>query len=160
MKLRVLTTNERAESPGYTHVLVITADDLTVTTVATLQTLTVCPLNAGDQIMRVAWHLRRAFENTADAAYAVQTVSVGDDAGVATHLAAGEVNINGTELIWRTGNTVVLYTAGSNLTVTFTAPAAGKAVASLNRGELLIYFALSRLKFISDAIASSQIAKT
>lgn len=159
MKFRPLTTNERAETPTFTHVAIITADDLTQATANTLQTITLCALAAGDVVQRVMWYLRRAFENTADAAFNSDTVSVGDTAAVTTHLAAAEANINGTEIIWRTGNTAVLYTAADVLTVTINSMAA-KSLVNINRGELLLFFSLSRVKFAVDAIASSQIAKT
>jgi hypothetical protein len=159
MQVRTLSTNERAEAPGYTHVAIITADDLTQATANTAQTITLLALKAGDQIMRVLWHLIRAFENTADAAFNSDTVSVGDTAAVTTHLAAAEANVNGTEIIYRTGNTVVLYTAADILTVTFNSMAA-KSLVNLNRGELRLFFALARVKNVSDAMPSTQIAKT
>lgn len=159
MIFRVLTTNERAETPGYTHVGVVTADDLTVAVVATLQTLKFADLLPGDQILRVAWILKVPFEVVGDATYAAQTVSVGDNAAVGTHLAAAEVNINGTEIFYRAGNTAVLYTAGDKFNVTFTAPAAGKSVSMLNRGELHIFAAVARLRYVSDAITATRIGK-
>ena len=78
---------------------------------------------------------------------------------VGTHLAAAEVNVNGTEIIWRSGNTAVLYTAADKFAATFSAPAAGKSVAMLNKGELHVFVAISRLKAISDAVSASIISK-
>ena len=109
-------------------------------------------------MIRVFWYLRRAFENTADAAFNSDTISVGDDAGVATHLAAQEANINGTEIIYATGNTVVLYTAASNLKVTVNSMAA-KSLSNLNRGELLLLFGFSRLKEIGNGVPAPRYAK-
>jgi len=142
-----------------THVAILTADDLTQTVVATLQTFTLCALQPGDIIRKTAWYLRVPFQNTLDAAFNTTTVSMGDTAAVTTHLAAAEANLNGTEIIWRVGSVVVLYTAADILTVTFNSMAA-KALSSINRGELLLFFALERLKFVADAIASTVIAKT
>jgi hypothetical protein len=138
---------------------IITADDLTVTVAATLQTIQFAALLPGDQILRVAWYLRVPFEVKGDASYAAQTVSIGDVAAVGTHLAAAEVNINGTEIIWRAGNTAVLYTAADKFAATFTAPAAGKSVSMLNKGELHVFTAVSRLKYVSDAVSASIISK-
>lgn len=154
MIFRTLTTNERAEMLGFSHVGVVTADDLTQATAAAAQTLQFAALAPGDQILRVAWYLKTPFQNTADAAFNATTVSVGDVAAVTTHLAAAETNVNGTEIIWRAGNTAVLYTAVDKFAVTFNSMAA-KALASLNRGELHIYAAISRLKAVSDAIGAA-----
>jgi hypothetical protein len=159
MKVRPLTTNERAETPGFTMVAVLTADDLTQATLAALQTITICALQTGDVIQRVAWYLRIPFQNTLDVGFNTTTVSVGDTAAVTTHLTAAEANINLTEIIWRIGNTPVLYVAPDILTVTFNSMAA-KALVNINRGELHLFFALSRLKFVSDAMAAVGIAKT
>lgn len=149
---RPLSTNERAESPGYTHICVVTSEDLTQATVATAQTITVSTFLTGDQMMRVAWRLRAPFQVTTDAAFNTCTVSVGDTALVTTHLAAAETNLNGSFVTWRTGNTVVLYTANDILTVTFNSMAA-KALSNINRGELHLLFGISRLKAISDGQA-------
>lgn len=154
MIFRTLTTNERAETPGFTHVGVVTADDLTATTVTVAQLIQFCALVAGDQVLRVGWNLRLPFQNTAVPADNATTASVGDTAAVGTHLAPAVVNVNGTEIIWRAGNTAVLYTAADKLTVNFI-PTTGSALASLNRGELHVFFSLSRLKQISDAIGAA-----
>jgi hypothetical protein len=158
MTFRALSTNERAEAPGYTHIAEVTAEDLTNATLAAAQTITLAPLRAGDQMIRVFWYLKRPFENTADAAFNTTTVSVGDTALVTTHLAAAEANVNGTEIIYRTGNTTVLYTAADILTVTFNSMAA-KALASINRGDLVLLFGISRLKELGDSLASPRYAK-
>jgi hypothetical protein len=155
MIFRTLTTNERAESCGFTHVGVVTADDLTQTTVTTAQLITFTTgIVAGDQVVRVGWYLKLPFQNTLVGADNATTASVGDTAAVGTHLAPAVVNVNGTEIIWRAGNTAVLYTAGDKLTANFI-PTTGSALSALNRGELHIYFALSRLKAISDAIGAA-----
>lgn len=159
MKLRPLTTNERAELPGSTHVCVITADDLTQTATNTAQVLTVCALNAGDSVRAFDWDLRVPFQNTGDAAFNSDTISIGDDASATQYAAAAEANANGTFVTWRTGSTVVLYTAASHILVTVNSMAA-KALNNINRGELLIFFTLRRMKNVADAMASTQIAKT
>lgn len=154
MIFRTLTTNERAESSGFTHVGVVTSDDLTQTVVTTAQLIEFCKLVAGDQVLRVKAFLKLPFQCTTDAADNATTASVGDNAAVTTHLAAAVVNVNGTEIIWRAGNTAVLYTATDKLTVNFV-PTTGKALSALNRGELHVLFALDRSKLISDAIGAA-----
>jgi hypothetical protein len=159
MNFRPLTTNERAETPGFTHVAIVTADDLTTTTANTVQTITLCTLQAGDQVQRVKWYLKTAFQDTASAGNDATTASVGDSAAVTTFLAAGETNLNGTELIWRTFNTTTAYTAGDFLTVSFT-PKTATAVSVLNRGELLLFFSIFRPTFVAQAISATAISKT
>ena len=156
---RSLTTNERAEIPSFTHIAIVTADDLTTTTANTVQTITLATLAAGDQVHRVKWYLSTPFQNTADNTNNATTASVGDSAAVTTHLAAGETNLNGTELIWRTVNTTVGYTAGDIFTVTFT-PKTATALNVINRGELRLLVALCRPTFVLNAVAATGIAKT
>src|SRR4029450_2623102 len=92
MLLRPLTTNERAETPGFTHVARITADDLTNATVAAAQTIDLATLAKNDIIFRVAGYIRVPFQNTLDAAFNTTTVSIGDTSGVAALAVAGEGN--------------------------------------------------------------------
>ena|SRR5439155_14152665 len=159
MKFRPLSTNERAETPGYTHVGIITADDLTQATANTLQTITFTALRAGDAVLGVFWYLKTPFRNTADAAFNSDTISLGDTAAVTTHLTAAEANANGTFVTFRLGTTGVLYTAADILTVTINSMAA-KSLVNINRGELLVFYRLSRVKDSGDALAATAIAKT
>jgi len=159
MKFRPLTTNERAETPGFTHVAIVTADDLTTSTANTTQTITLATLQAGDQVQRVKWYLKTPFQDTTSAGNDATTASVGDSAAVTTFLAAGETNLNGTELIWRTFNTVVAYTAGDFITVTFT-PKTTTNLNAINRGELLLFFSIFRPTFVAQAISATAISKT
>jgi hypothetical protein len=127
-------------------------------TVTTAQLFQFAALAAGDQVLRVAWYLRVPFQNTAIGADNATTASVGDVAAVGTHLPPAIVNVNGTEIIWRAGNTAVLYTAADKFAVNFI-PTTGSALSALNRGELHVFVAVSRLKYISDAVAASSITK-
>lgn len=154
MTFRTLTTNERAESCGFTHIGIVTADDLTQTTVTVAQLVTFAALVAGDQILRVGWYLRTPFQNTLVPGDNATTASVGDNAAVGTHLAPAIINLNGTEIIWRAGNTAVLYTTADKFAVNFI-PTTGSALSALNRGELHVYCALSRMKAVSDAVGAS-----
>jgi hypothetical protein len=160
MTIRPLSTNERAETPGFTHVASVTADDLTQTTVNTLQTITVATLATTDIIGRVQDYVKTSFQNTADAAFNTTTRSIGDGTGVATHTAAAEANLNGTVVLSKFSNTAVgPYAAANTLTVTFNSMAA-KALSNINRGELVILFQLVRSLAIINAQSSVQITKT
>jgi hypothetical protein len=161
MLVRPLTTNERAETPGFTHVARITADDLTNATAAAAQTIDLASLQKNDIILRVAGYIRVPFQNTLDAAFNSDTVSIGDTSGVAALAAAGEANANGTFV--NTLGTVLtggkIYTAADTLRVTFNSMA-GKALVNLNRGEYFVFFALCRLADVANAMAAARISKT
>lgn len=158
MLLRPLSTNERAESPGFTHVARITADDLTQATAAAAQTIDLATLAKNDMILRAAGYVRVPFQNTADAAFNSDTVSIGDTSGVAALAAAGEANANGT-FVNTLGTTAKLYTAADTLRVTINSMA-GKSLNNINRGEYYVFVALCRLADIANAMAAARISKT
>jgi hypothetical protein len=157
MIVRPLTTNERAETPGFTHVAQITADDLTQATAAAAQTFNLCGLKKWDIIERVAGVPVVPFQNTADPAFNSTTVSVGDPGGVAKFLAATEANENGAEIAGL-GNTPAIYGGANTLTATVNSMA-GKSLLNINRGEYHIFFQLTRLSYVSDAIGRARISK-
>jgi hypothetical protein len=158
MIVRPLTTNERAETPGFTHIGIVTADDLTQVTAATKQSIILTALKKYDVILRVLGVPFVPFQNTADAAFNSDTVSIGDGSGDAALAAAVEANANGT--FGRTlGNTAKLYTVADNLLCVVNSMAA-KSLLNLNRGEYHIFFSLNRSDEISNAIARARISKT
>jgi hypothetical protein len=147
---RPLSLNEEAMAPGFSHIGIITTEDLTQATVAAAQTITLAPINAGDVVLRVFWRLRAPFQQTTDATFNSDTISVGDSASITTYLTAAEANLNGAYVTYRFSGTAVLYTANDNILVTVNSMAA-KALVNLNRGELHLFFGLARLKGISDS---------
>jgi len=159
MLLRPLTTNERAETPGFTHVARITADDLTQATAAAAQTIDLCTLNKNDIILRAAGYIRVPFENTLDAAFNTSTVSIGDTGGVAALAAAGEANKNAATPVNTLGSTAKIYTAADTLRVTVNSMS-GKSLVNINRGEYYVFVSLSRLAFVANAMAAARISKT
>jgi hypothetical protein len=164
MIVRPLTTNERAETPGFTHVAVLVAADLTQVTAATLQTFDLFGLRAGDIVLRVAGSPVVPFQNTADAAYNDNTISVGDVGGVATLMAATQANWNngagsGVNAVNGLGNTPVLYATANTLRMTVNSMAA-KSLSNINRGEYHVFIALCRLSNVSSAIARTSPTKT
>ncbi len=158
MILRPLATNEQAGNDGMTHEAIVTADDLTTAAANTAQTIKLCDLVAGDIILRVATRLKTAFKVSSDAAFNTSTYSVGDNAGVATHIAATEVNANGTPVIEKisTATAGTPYTATDKIAVTFNAMAA-KSLLSMNTGELHILFKLLRPSIIEQATSAQTI---
>jgi hypothetical protein len=143
MRTWALTTNERAEC-GHTHLVEITADDLTSTVTANAQTfVTDILMGVGTFIERVTEYLVTPFQNTLDAALNSTTMSVGDSIGsVSTILTpAVELNQNGTfvsnKTMVPTGTPFTGFTSPTYLTVTI-GSMAGKNLASVNRGVVLV----------------------
>ena len=159
MKFYPLTTNERAEI-GHTHALEVTADDLTQTTVTTAQTLTsTYQFGVGEFIERVSTYLKTPFENTADAAFLLSPMSVGDSVGgVATIQAAIETNKNGAFVTNKTsvpgGTPSTGFTAVTFLTVTFGTPTAGKKYIDINKGSIVVAMRAFKPSLLGTAISS------
>ena len=157
MLTKPLALHELAAHRGMTHMSIVTADDLTQTTVNTAQSIKLCDLVAGDIIGAIEDNVVVPFENTADAAFNTTTRSLGDNAGVATHAAAAEANKNGTVVVKKFSNTAVgPYTAADQVRVTFNAMAA-KALSSINKGELHIFFSILRVDQLSRSNTASLI---
>jgi len=157
MFVRPLTTNERAENPGFTHHVRITADDLTQATANTAQTFNAFPILKGDVIWRAMAIPVVPFQNTGDAAFNSDTVSVGDGGSATRYTAATEANANGTYLP-AIGNTAFLYTAADNLVITVNSMAA-KSLVNINRGEYHVLVQLFRSTDLTNAIAKARINK-
>jgi hypothetical protein len=152
MITRPLALHEMAAHRGMTHMSIITADDLTNTTAAAAQSITLCNLVAGDIVAAIEDNVIVPFENTADAAFNNSTRSAGDTAtGVAAYYAATQANKNGTVVTKNYSNTAVgPYTAADGIRVTFNSMAA-KSLSSLNKGELHVFFSLLRVDQLSKS---------
>jgi hypothetical protein len=150
MIVRPLGTQEQAGQTGFTHVAVITADDLSQAVVATAQTILINALLAYDVIVKVGWYLKIPFKDVSDPAFNTTTMSVGDNAAVTTHIPATELNENGTEILSHYSNTAVRYTAADKIAVTFNSMAA-KALLNIDVGELHVFFTLLRMSNLAAA---------
>jgi hypothetical protein len=144
--------------PGFTHVVIVTANDLTQATAAAAQVFNVCGVLAGDILYRAIGVPVVPFQNTLDAAFNADTVSFGDTGSAARHLAATEANANGT-FLRVIGNTAFLYTAADTLQVTVNSMAA-KSLSNINRGEYHVFFCLTRSDKISSSIARTSPTKS
>ena len=153
---RPLTVNEASLNAGMTHTFTIDADDLTETTVNTAQTITICSLKAGDIIGKIAWRAKTFLQDASDSAFNSTTMSVGDDSAVTTHIAAIQVNINGTEVRQGFSNTAVHYSAANHITVTFNAMAA-KKLSDIDVGEIEFFFQLYRPSVIEQSVGSAPV---
>jgi hypothetical protein len=143
--------------PGFTHVAIVTANDLTQATAAAAQVFNLCGIKAGDIMYRAVGIPVVPFQNTLDAAFNADTVSLGDTGSAARHLAATEANANGTFLRVM-GNTAFLYTAADTLQLTVNSMAA-KSLSNINRGEYHAFFCLTRTDDVSRAIARTAATK-
>lgn len=152
MICKPLATNEIADNGGYTHIATITADDLTVTTNNTSQTILIATLAIGDAIGKVATRVKTSFENTADAAFNTTAATVGDTANaVNNHIASQELNKNTTVVVEKFSNTLVgPYTAADKIAITFNAMAA-KKLSDINKGEIEVLFQLQRISQLEKA---------
>ncbi len=140
MDIQGITVEETALHGGANLRVIITHDDLTQATAATAQTLEVLKVANGQLVDLTDMQLVTPFEDTADAANNTTPITVGDGASTARYLASTELNLNGTEVLRKTGTgTRFQYTAADTVDVVFTAPAAGKTLAALNKGELHLY---------------------
>src|SRR5215468_6088942 len=95
MIVRKLSTNEAAEAPAFTHIAIVTADDLTQTAANTAQTINLCALKKYDIILRALGVPYVPFQNTGDAAFNSDTVSIGDTGSATRFTTATEANANG-----------------------------------------------------------------
>jgi len=154
MYFKELAIQEKAANNA-THQLVITANDLTQTTVNTAQSFNVAALPVGSIIAGVWLRLITGFikgGSAADTGFNSTTVDIGDT-GLATRFAtAQQVNGNSGSVITAPVYSATQggpYAASQFLTVNFNSMAA-KALASLNTGELHILVNLIDAKKLSD----------
>jgi hypothetical protein len=156
--VRPLTTNERAESPGFTHVAILTCDALTTTTNGTAQAFNV-NLATYDVIGRVQDFVKTPFQVAGTAGNDTTLRSLGDNSSATTHTATAEMNANGTVVYSKFSNTAVgPYTAANTLKITVT-PKTGTNVNAINRGELHVLFQLIRVLPLVQAITATNTAK-
>lgn len=137
LKSTVENLPNNSDGQGYSLLATITAAMLTASVADDLNSFTIT-IPAKSRIGGVLLDLRTAFENTASGANNTTTVSIGDTAGATTHLAAKEVNANGSTITLATGDTAKVYTSADTLKVIFT-PKSSTALTALNKGELRVY---------------------
>lgn len=152
-----LLLEEMAALDGFTQMATITAGDLTVTANNTAQVLTLGPIAAGAAVL-VELRVRTALENTADAAFNSNTVSVGDDNSATSLLAATQTNKNGTVVPVARGTLSSVYAADTWLKVTVNSMAS-KALNSLNKGELQLFVKIINPKPLGNLKTMASINK-
>jgi len=139
------------ESPrGYNYRFVIDHPDLTTTANATAQDITLITLPANSVVKSAATFLRTPFQDTADSAYDLTTVIVGDATDDDRYITSQELNLNGTEITAKAqaSTTPFAYTAATAVVAKFT-PKTGKNLAALNAGEIHIFLEVAQLDTLS-----------
>lgn len=153
MKVIPLSNEERHN--GFTHLVVLTHEDLTNTSVSgtPTQTIEVMDVEAGHLVRTVAMKLVTPFKDASDAAQNATLIEVGDGSDTDRFLASTEINENGTEVRYKGGTgTLFAYTAADTLDVKFTGTTS-KALSEIDTGELHLFVAITPLAILSEANA-------
>ena len=140
-----LPANTKAAT-GFTHKIVVTHSDLTETTADTDQTIAILSVAAGDVVEKAAYKLVTPFADASDSAFNDTKVQVGDGTDTDEYIAATQVNVNGTEVLYAANvNTVPFaYTASDTVDLLVESMTA-KSLSDLDTGEIHIYLAVTKL---------------
>ena len=148
MRFTPLTEAEAAAS-GFTHRLDMSYTDIPPGLAAAAAYVWNVPpmpgVKASDIVKSVEMHVTTKFQNTADAAFNSDTVSLGDATLATRFLSAVEVNFNGTAVVDTIPGAApnYVYTAAAQIQLTMNSMAA-KTLSSLNKGALYILFNILR----------------
>jgi len=138
-----LTAQEAALHKGSTHLVVLTAADITETTVNTAQVIPVFAIDDKMGVELVYMKLVTPFEDASDATSIITAIEVGDGADPNHLLASTELNVNGTEIDAAFGIDIrQMYTTADNVDVTVLAPTTGDFLYLIDTGEVHLYFTL------------------
>jgi hypothetical protein len=160
MTFKELATQEKA-AVGFTHQLVMTANDLTMVTVNTAQSFNIAALPVGSIIDRALTRLVTPFKDVSDAAFNLTPISVGDTGSATRFCNAQELNENGTEITAPISTLIATpapYAAGQFLTASFGSMAA-KALKDIDVGEVHVFINLIDAKKLSDLQMATPLTK-
>ena len=140
-----LPANTKAAT-GFTHKVVVTSSDITESTADTDQTIALLSVAAGDVVEKAAYKLVTAFSDASDAALNDTKVQVGDGGDTDRFIAATQVNVNGTEVLFaaNANTTAYAYTAADTVDLLVESMTA-KSLSELDAGEIHIYLAVTKL---------------
>lgn len=138
--------NETKAATGFTHKAIVTHVDLTQATADTDQTIALLSVAAGDVVNKAAYRLVTPFADASDAAFNDTKVQVGDGTDTDEYVAATQVNVNGTEVLFAANvNTVPFaYTAADTVDLLVESTPA-KSLSNLDAGEIHVYLAVTKL---------------
>jgi hypothetical protein len=136
---------ETKAATGYTHKAIVDHNDLTETTAATGQTLTIMSLVAGDVVRAAAFKVVTSFADAADNNNNTTTVTLNGAGGEV--ISSNQANANGTPVLYKahTFTAPRTATAASTVQVAVGAPAATKTLAALTTGELHVFLSVNKL---------------
>lgn len=145
MKVYELPAETKAAT-GFTHKAVVTHTDITETAADTDQTIALLTVAAGDVVDKAAYKLVTAFSDASDAALNDTKVSVGDGGDVDRFVTASQVNVNGTEVLYKANaNTAsYAYTAADTVDLLVESMTA-KSLSDLDAGEIHVFLAVTKL---------------
>ena len=135
------------ESPrGYNYRFVIDHTDLTNSTDAAVQDITLITLPANSVVKSAATYLKTPFQLTGTAAYSSNVLIVGDSGDTDRIIASQQLNVNGTEITAKAhaSTTPFAYVAATAIVANFASMAAYD-LAELDAGEVHIYLEVAQL---------------
>jgi hypothetical protein len=137
---------ESKAATGFTHKVVVTHSDITESTADTDQTIAILSVAAGDIVEKAAYKLVTAFSDASDSALNDTKVQVGDGGDTDRYIAATQVNVNGTEVLYanNANTTSYAYTAADTVDLLVESMTA-KSLSELDAGEIHIYLAVTKL---------------
>jgi len=141
-----LPANTKAAT-GFTHQVIVTHEDLTLTTADADQTIALLSVVAGDVVDKAAYKLVTAFSDASDAALNDTKVQVGDGGDTDRFLAAAQVNANDASEVFYKANantTAYAYTAADTVDLLVESMTA-KSLSNIDAGEIHIYLAVTKL---------------
>lgn len=140
---------ETKAATGFTHKFIVTHEDLTESTADTDQTIALLSVAAGDVVEKAAIKLVTAFADSDDAALNDTKVQVGDDSDTDEYVAATQVNVNGTEVLFAANvNTVPFAYTAANTVDLLVESMTGKSLSNIDAGELHVYLSVTKLAAI------------
>lgn len=145
MKVYELPAETKAAT-GYTHKAVITHSDLTEATANTAQTIELLDVAAGDVVHTAAVKLVTAFSDASDTAFNSTTLIVGDDGSTNRFVTSQELNVNGSEVLYKAATNTAphAYTAANTVDAVFGSMAA-KSLSDIDAGEVHIFLGVNKL---------------
>ena len=145
MKVYELPAETKAAT-GYTHKVIITHNDLTMATANTVQTIELLSVAAGDVVNTAAVKVVTAFSDASDTAYNTTTLIVGDDGTTNRFVTSQELNVNGTEVLYKAATNTAphAYTAANTVDAVFGSMAA-KSLSDIDAGEVHVFLGVNKL---------------
>jgi co-chaperonin GroES (HSP10) len=148
MKVFELPAETKAAT-GFTHKAIVNHLDVTETVADTDQTIALLSVAAGDVVEKAAYKLVTAFSDASDSALNDTKVQVGDGVDPDRYIAATQVNVNGTEVLFasQANTTAFVYTAADTVDLLVESMTA-KSLSELDAGEIHVYLAVTKLSAI------------